>query len=368
VSSGSALWYLTRGSGVVALALLTASTVMGVLTAGRWRSERWPRFAVAALHRNLTLVVLCFVGIHVATTIADGYAPIAVKDVFVPFGSRYRPLWVGLGAVALDLLLAIAISSALRKRIGYRAWRLLHWVAYATWPLALAHGLGTGSDARYGWLALLSLACLALVLLAVTGRLLQSREPKVRLLAGGATLAAAVTLAAWYAGGPSKPGWAARAGTPASLLKPTRAAVSATSRRRLASAHVSTTFAGRLVGHMSSSGPDGAGDAAIAIAAATRGGEPGIIRLTLWGSALEGGGLAMTRSQASFVDARSGAVYTGSVVGLDGTLVVADVDSTSGATLRLVMRLKIDSTTGSVTGTVQAAPHSSSGAHREDVQ
>ena len=214
MSSGSAFWYLTRGSGVVALLLLTATTVIGVLTAGGWRSEQWPRFAIAAVHRNVTLVALAFIGIHVGTTIADGYTPIAVKDVFVPFVSQYRPIWLGLGALTLDLLLAIAISSAFRKHIGYRAWRLLHWTAYATWPLALAHGLGTGSDARRGWMSLLALACLALVALAVAGRLLQSRTPALQVLAGGATLALAIVLVAWYAGGPGKTGWAARAGTP----------------------------------------------------------------------------------------------------------------------------------------------------------
>ena len=366
MSSGSALWYLTRGSGVVALLLLTATTVLGVLTAGRWRSQRWPRFAISNVHRNLTLVALAFIGIHVGTTIADGYAPIAVKDVFVPFVSQYRPLWLGLGALALDLLLALGITSALRKHIGYRMWRLLHWAAYATWPLALAHGLGAGSDARRGWMAMFSFGCLALVVSAIAGRLLQSRTTAIQLLAGTATLAVAIALGAWYTNGPSKKGWAARAGTPPSLLKPTAAA--ATPARRLASARVLTTFTGRLVGHMSSSGPDAFGDAAIGMAMATRGGEPGIIRLTLWGSALQDGGLAMTRSQVSFADARSGTVLTGSVVGLQGTRVVADVSSPSDSTLRLIMRLRIDASGGGVTGTVHASPGASSGGNEGDVQ
>ena len=219
MTSGTALWYLTRGSGVVALLLLTATTLLGVLTAGRWRSERWPRFAVAALHRNLTLVGLVFIGIHVGTTIADGYAPIGIKDVFVPFTSQYRPVWLGFGALTLDLLLAIVVSSALRKHIGYRTWRVLHWGAYAAWPLAIAHGLGSGSDARYGWMAVLTVACLALVIISVAVRLYQSRTPALQVLAGAATLGLAVLLGSWYAGGPGQRGWAARAGTPKSLLK-----------------------------------------------------------------------------------------------------------------------------------------------------
>jgi sulfoxide reductase heme-binding subunit YedZ len=367
MSSGSALWYLTRGSGVVALLLLTATTVLGVLTAGRWRTQGWPRFAISNVHRNLTLVALAFIGIHVGTTVADGYAPIAVKDVFVPFVSQYRPLWLGLGALALDLLLALGISSALRKHIGYRMWRLLHWAAYAIWPLALAHGLGSGSDARRGWMAMFSFACLALVVFAIAGRLLQSRTTANQLLAGAATLAVAIALGAWYTNGPGKRGWAARAGTPTSLLKST-AAPSATPVRRLASARALTTFTGRLVGHMSSAGPDAFGNAAIAMAMATRGGEPGIIRLRLWGSALQDGGLAMTRSQLSFADARSGTVFAGSVVGLQGTRVVADVSSPSGSTLRLIMQLRIDTGGGGVTGTVHASPRASSSGNEEDVQ
>ena len=345
------LWYLTRGAGVVSLLLLTASTVVGVLTAGRWRSERWPRFAVAALHRNLTLLAMAFVGIHVGTTIADAYAPIGVKNVFLPFASQYRPIWLGLGALALDVLLAVAISSALRQRIGYRAWRVLHWSAYATWPLALAHGLGSGSDARTSWLALLSVACGAAVVLAVAGRLIASRSRALQLAAGAATFGLALVLGVWYAAGPSKRGWASRAGTPASLLKSTRVAAP-----QLVSARPVTTFSARLVGRMSSSGPDGLGDAAVAIALATRGGEPGLVDLTIWGSALESGGLEMSRSEVSFTDARTGRVYSGTVVGLEGTLVTADVTSPGGTTLRLVMRLQVDPQAGNVTGTIHASP------------
>ena len=354
MTSGTALWYLTRDAGVVALLVLTATTHVGALTAGRWRSKPWPRFAVSTLHRNLTLLALVFIGIHVATTIADGYAPIGVKDVFVPFVSQYRPIWLGLGALALDVLLAIGISTALRKRIGYRAWRALHWSAYAAWPLALAHGFGSGSDARSGWMALLSLGCLALVLLAVFGRLMFSRSRSPRLVIGAGAFALALGLATWYATGPRKQGWAARAGTPTSLLKSTSA--SPTPTRTLAAAHVLTTFSGRLDGHMSTSGPNAFGDAAVAMAMATRGGEPGVVRLTLWGSALDSGGLQMSQSQVSFQDAVSGVVYTGSVVDLEGTLVAADVASPSGSTLRLVMRLQIDAGAGTVTGTINASP------------
>ena len=122
--------------------------VLGVLGTTRWRSERWPRFLVAGLHRNLTLLAIAFVVVHVVTTVADGYAPIRLVDAVVPFVSAYRPIWLGLGAVAFDLLLALIVTSLLRARVGLRLWRAVHWLAYAAWPLALVHGLGTGSDSR----------------------------------------------------------------------------------------------------------------------------------------------------------------------------------------------------------------------------
>ena len=102
-------WYLTRGTGIVALLLLTASVALGVLTTSRWRTPRWPRFALSAVHRNLTLLTLVFIVVHVVTTVLDGYAPIRLVDAVVPFVSAYRPVWLGLGAVAFDLLLALVV-------------------------------------------------------------------------------------------------------------------------------------------------------------------------------------------------------------------------------------------------------------------
>src|SRR4051812_32786080 len=116
MNTGKDLWYLTRGSGAVALLLLTASMMLGVLSAVRVKGARWPRFAVVGVHRSLTLLSIVFVVLHVVTTVADGYAPIGLKDAIVPFGSPYRPIWLGLGAVAFDLVLALAITSYLRYR------------------------------------------------------------------------------------------------------------------------------------------------------------------------------------------------------------------------------------------------------------
>lgn len=359
--SGHALWYLTRASGVVALVLLTSTTLLGVLSAHRWRSERWPRFAIATLHRNLTLLALVFVATHVATTIADAYAPVGVRDVFVPFASQYRPIWVGFGALTFDLLLALTVTNLLRRRIGYRVWRALHWASYATWPLAVAHGFGTGSDARFGWMATLTFACVAVVLGGVAVRLVGIRTPQIQLGGAAAAVVVVVVLAAWYHSGPSQHGWAARAGTPGSLLKTTTTTPASPARRSLASTPPTAVgpFSGRLVGRMSQS-VDQAGDAAVAIAVAVRGARPALLKMTLWGTAARGGGLIMSRSDVSFRDAATGAVSTGQIVGLDGNRVVADVVSSSGSRLRLSMVLQIDPEAGTVGGSLSGEPRSGS--------
>ena len=174
------LWYLTRGSGAVTLVLLTVSMSLGIAGTFRWRSSLLPRFSVAALHRNLTLLAVVFLGVHVVTSVADVYAPVGFKDVFVPFTSAYRPFWLGLGALAGDLLLALIVTSLLRVRLGLRTWRWTHWFAYACWPLALFHSLGTGSDPRAGWLQALAAVSVGVVLVSIAVRLAGSRARRRR--------------------------------------------------------------------------------------------------------------------------------------------------------------------------------------------
>ena len=163
----SALWYLTRGTGAVTLVLLTLSVTLGVANVRRAHSGSVPRFVVDAIHRSVSLLALAFLAVHIVTAVLDPFAPIRLVDAVVPFVSAYRPLWLGLGAIASDLLIAVALSSVLRRRLGHRAWRATHWLAYACWPVALVHGLGTGSDAKTTWMLALTAACVLVVLAAV---------------------------------------------------------------------------------------------------------------------------------------------------------------------------------------------------------
>ncbi len=214
-----AFWYLTRGTGAAALVLLTFSLMLGVINVERFTSARFPRFVVDGWHRTVSLLVCVLLAIHIGTTVLDGYAPIRLVDAFVPFISVYRPLWLGLGAFALDLLVALIVTSLLRGRIGVRAWRAVHWAAYACWPLAFLHALGTGSDVRPGWMTWLALGCAAVVAAAVAVRLADPQTaPRVRAGAAAALLAGSIGVAVWLPSGPLAKGWAAKAGTPSSLV------------------------------------------------------------------------------------------------------------------------------------------------------
>lgn len=232
-SNPKALWFLTRGFGLVTLVLLTVSVALGVAQLARFARPGLPRFLVAGLHRNVSLLAVVLLAVHILTAVADPFAPIRLVDVFIPFGGLYRPLWLGMGALATDLLLALVVTSLVRHRIGYGPWRAVHWCAYACWPVAVVHGLGTGSDSRLGWVQLLYVACVAVVLAAVGWRLTTrwTEAPSGRRLTAalGAVVIVAVVFA-WAAQGPFHRGWARRAGTPPALIGSTSRSVGGTHR------------------------------------------------------------------------------------------------------------------------------------------
>jgi sulfoxide reductase heme-binding subunit YedZ len=168
---GPGLWYATRATGLVTLLMLTASVLLGLLVAGRFSSQRWPRFLTQGLHRNVSLLVMVFLVLHVGTTVLDSYTSIPLLAAFVPFASAYKTGWLSLGAVALDLLVALVVTSLVRDRLGYRTWRRLHWLAYACWPVAVAHGLGIGTDRSVTWVIALTLGCVGCVGAAAAWRI-----------------------------------------------------------------------------------------------------------------------------------------------------------------------------------------------------
>jgi DMSO/TMAO reductase YedYZ heme-binding membrane subunit len=169
--NSTALWYATRASGLMALILLTVTMVLGLVTNSRARARNWPGFAQQELHRRVSMIAVVFLGIHVITSVLDTYVHIGWAAIVVPFTSPYSRFWVGVGAVSLDLLLAVFVSSLLRSRMNPGAWRALHWLAYLSWPIALAHTFGMGTDSREEWVVLLGVACVLAVALALAWRL-----------------------------------------------------------------------------------------------------------------------------------------------------------------------------------------------------
>jgi methionine sulfoxide reductase heme-binding subunit len=171
IDSSTALWYASRATGVVALLLLTAVLLLGLLVSRQGRLPGLPRFAVTGLHRNLSLIAVVFIALHVLTAVADGYVDIPLTAAVVPLASPYERLWLGLGAVSLDIMIAVVVTSLLRRHLSRRVWRGVHLFAYASWPIAWVHSVYSSGDLQHGALFVLAVACAVVVVIAVIWRL-----------------------------------------------------------------------------------------------------------------------------------------------------------------------------------------------------
>lgn len=173
------LWYANRGSGFVLLGLLTVATAAGVLATSAPGSRGWPRAATQSLHRNIGLLAALFLAIHAVTAAVDEFVQIRWWDTLVPFFSAYERWWLGVGVVAVDLLVAVILTSLLRHRMTHLSWRVVHVLAYAVWALGAAHGLALGTDATTRWGLSFSVGCALVVAAAVGARVtsLGSRPP-----------------------------------------------------------------------------------------------------------------------------------------------------------------------------------------------
>jgi methionine sulfoxide reductase heme-binding subunit len=349
---------------------------VGVVASVGWTSERWPRFLSQDVHRNLSLFCVGFVAIHVITTVSDGYVPIGFADAFIPFRTPYRPLYVGLGALTFDLLLAVLVTSALRHRIGFASWRFVHWLAYLCWPIALFHSLGSGTDSSLPVVLALDAACSAAVLSVVVWRLATGRTFTAgqRAAAGVGTVAVALGLMVFAALGPLRPGWSHRAGTSTALLAqlakknagtgsaagaptaPTTTTTAATTAGSGTGTAPTPPFTVGLTGSQSTSQPNGQGQVQVVLAMHLQNAAATPLTVTLVGSSAQGGGVAMS----------SGSVTLGSTSGvvtsLSGGTVTADLSSPTPMTLTLA--LQVDQNTGALSGTATAtARHGDGGSH-----
>jgi methionine sulfoxide reductase heme-binding subunit len=189
ITHATALWYMSRATGVVTLVLLTAVVILGMLVNRQGRLPGLPRFAVTGLHRNISLLSVIFLVIHVVTAIADPYVTIGWAATVIPFTSPYEPFWLGLGALSLDLMAALILTSLVRGRISRRVWRGIHWLAYAAWPLAVVHSVGSSADMRSGVLLGVLIGCVLAACAAAAWRLSHAARQTPRARRATAALA-----------------------------------------------------------------------------------------------------------------------------------------------------------------------------------
>lgn len=185
-------WYAARAAGVVAYVLLTVVVSLGLTMSSRRQLSRWPRFALEDIHRFAGILVGTFVAIHVVTIAIDSYLRFSIASILVPLVATYRPLWVALGIVAAELLVALAVTNHYRQRLPYRWWRTFHYANFLVWTAATVHALASGTDRSSAWLLGLTAASAGVVVTLTVQRI---RRPLAQsLAAGGAAVAGVLAL------------------------------------------------------------------------------------------------------------------------------------------------------------------------------
>ena len=345
-------WDAARAAGLISYVLLTTAVALGLVLRNRWQSTRWPRLVTNELHGYVSLLALVFIAVHVLAVAIDPFTHFGLAAVLVPFANTYRPVWMSLGIVALYLLLAVWISSRLRRRIGHRLWRQIHVLAFAVYASATLHGLGTGSDTRTIWAGALYATSVALVgsLLAVRLLAPAGRDAVRRPLVAGAAAAAALAVAAWSLGGPFAAGWSARAGgtaAQAAVASP-RPSVARRPVVQPPTAVVQAPFTARYAGRLTVEPVNDRGRLTVRIDGALSGGTRDHLEILIHGIPLQDGGVAMEQSRVRM--GTTTALYQGEITSLDGMRLVAAVRSPrQQLRLGLVLRISHD---GAVVGQV----------------
>jgi DMSO/TMAO reductase YedYZ heme-binding membrane subunit len=347
-------WDTARAGGFAAYILLSLAVSVGLVLRNRWQTPKWPRLITNELHGYLSLLALVFIVVHVLAVLVDPFTHFGLAEVLVPLVSHYRPVWMGLGIVALYLLLAVWVSSRLRSRIGYGMWRRIHVLAYGVYVAATIHGLGTGSDTRSVWAPIVYASSVVVVGGLAARRLLvpaargQRRRPALAAVGGGIVVLATV----WAVAGPLAAHWGARAGGVTgrrSSVSTQRAQSLTTKLTRARSGTVRTPLRASFRGSMDVQPVDASGRLTIRIDGALRGGTRDHLEIYLQGVPLEEGGVAMERSRVRM--GAETALYHGEIVGLRGSQLVASLHS-ARQDIRLAIALDLSRADGSVSGTV----------------
>lgn len=365
VVSISPLWYISRSAGFVGLVLLGIIGILGVITAGNLNFRRGARFMAPEIHRSLSLLALVVLAIHVGAAVLDKYSHIGLKDVFIPFMAQYRPIWVGLGAIAIDLGLAVVITSLLRVKMGYKSWKLVHWASYPIFGLSIIHGLGTGSDSSMLFAKVIYLLIGLSLVAAILIRLLSSKEQIAsrRFILFGTSFAVPLLIISWAFVGPFTPTWPHRAQGGLSQAVNRSGSVAAISGVKGSSASTTSTIPKLQISSGYSSGWSGQLDESPA-------NSQGEIALRLFGPLTaspayklsivligfpQDGGVSMASSIVEVAADNGSVLYKGSVTSLNGTTIVCALSGISGNAVTITTALNLSNSGASFNGTVTAS-------------
>ncbi len=367
-ASISPLWYLSRAAGYVGLILLGLIGVLGIITAGNIQVAKGTKFLAPELHRSLSLLAIVVLAIHVGAAVADKYSFIGLKDVFIPFMATYRPIWVGIGAIAVDLGIAVVVTSLLRVKMGYRSWKIIHWISYPIFALSVIHGLGSGSDSALWFSKFIYVAVGGFLMLAIIARLLARHDLQIgkKVAFFGAIFAIPLLIIAWAASGPLSANWANRAqgGLRQAVLTSARVTGSvATGTSRTAVTNrppleISPTYTSDWTGKIDQSPANSQGEIALRLMGRLSGSPGYVLSVVLIGIPL-GGGVSMTSSVVEITSTGGTVVYKGTVTALNGTTIVSQVADSAGQSVSFSASLNLGSDGSSFTGTVAASGSSS---------
>jgi hypothetical protein len=364
------IWDVARAGGFVAYGLLTLSVALGLALSMRWQSKRWPRLVNSELHNFVTLVSLAFTIIHILAVWLDPFTAFGWTEVFIPFVSHYRPLWIAFGIIAFYLGLALAASVWLRPRMGYEWWRRLHVLTVLVFALVTAHGVTTGSDTQTPWAVLVYSVCGLIVAALLWIRLLvpaspQQRRHPVWVGITGLALFAGVTLAVI---GPMRSGWNAfanngngsgqRVATGLNVNLPKATATPTGTATPSPNSPITLPFQAQASGMLREQGPDAHGQSTVTVTTTLSGGAQGVMEIQLIGTRAPDGSLLVSATQAIIGSDWSAPAYRGALTrlsssgntwSLEGVLRLV---SGSGAAMDLRVNLTINAD-NSVSGTVQ---------------
>lgn len=162
------LWYISRGTALVALLMLTVAVALGVVTWGRTTFSGIPRFAWQGIHRNAAIMGSTLVAIHIVAALIQPWSQLGILNVVSPIASRSDPAAV----VGVEGLTLVFVTSAARRALTPRLWRGLHLLVYPTWLLTVVHALRRGSDAATPWGMGVIAGCCSVVAVTLIWRLL----------------------------------------------------------------------------------------------------------------------------------------------------------------------------------------------------